>query len=98
MNLFLLNKSSYRMPPILFVFITLFVAGIMVIPLVYLLLRIVQLSVEDLLVLVSSRAFHTLSRSLILMICVTTLSSIIALPLAWITSRTDLRFRKIWTI
>ena len=98
MNLFLPNKSSYRMPPILFVFITLFVAGIMVIPLVYLLLRIVQLSVEDLLVLVSSRAFHTLSRSLILMICVTTLSSIIALPLAWITARTDLRFRKIWTI
>ena len=98
MNLFSANKNSYRMPPILFVFITLFVALIMVIPLLYLLLRITQLSLDDLLVLVSNRAFQTLTRSLVLMICVTTLSSMIAIPLAWITARTYLPFRKIWII
>ena len=98
MNFFSANKSAYRLPPSLFVFITLFVAFIMVIPLLYLLLRIMQLSLDDLLVLVSNRAFQTLTRSLILMICVTTLSSIIAIPLAWITARTHLPFRKIWII
>jgi len=98
MNLFSANKNSYRMPPFPFVFATLFVALIMLIPLFYLLLRMIHLSVEDLLVLISPRAFQTLSRSLMLMISVTTLSSIIAIPLAWITARTDLPYRKIWTI
>ena len=86
------------MPPSLFVFSTLFVALIMLIPLIYLLLRIIQLSLDDMLALVSPRAFQTLARSLILMISVTTLSSIIAIPLAWITARTYLPFRKIWII
>ena len=98
MNLFSANKSSYRMAPIPFVFTTLFVVLIMLIPLFYLFLRMIQLSAEDLLVLISTRAFQTLSRSLILMICVTILSSIIAIPLAWVTARTDLPYRKILTI
>jgi iron(III) transport system permease protein len=44
------------------------------------------------------RTLETFCRTLLLIGCVTTLSAAIAVPFAWLTLRTDLPFRRVWTV
>lgn len=74
------------------------VAVVMLLPLAYLVLRSLEGgwsgAVE---VLVDADTFATLGRSVLLATVVTAASVAIAVPLAWLTARTDLPARRLWT-
>ena len=44
------------------------------------------------------RTLQTLGRTLLLIVCVTTFSAVIAVPFAWLTVKSDLPFRRAWTV
>lgn len=48
--------------------------------------------------LLRRRTFEILARTLLLVFCGTGLSLALSLPLAWLTTRTDLPFRRVWSI
>jgi len=73
------------------------VAGAMLVPIVYLVLRAIQ--AEDALGLILKKTtLETLLRTVWLASTVTLASTVIAVPLAWLTTRTDLPMRRLWAI
>ena len=70
----------------------------MLLPLVYLLIRSASASQEAWDLLLRLRTLHILGRSVLLVATVTTVSIAIALPLAWLTVKTDLPFRRGWVV
>ena len=74
------------------------VAAAMALPLVYLLLRALGAGGDTWDLLFRSRTLETLGRTCSLLITVTTGSVVLALPLAWLTERTDLPFRRAWEV
>ena len=72
------------------------VAGAMLLPLAYLVLRAAGASSEVWDLLFRSRTLEILLRSVYLVAAVTAGCIAIALPLAWLTVRTDLPFRRLW--
>ena len=71
---------------------------ILALPIIYLSIRTIDATNTAWEMLFSIRSLQTLGRSLLLMVTVTTISGLIALPLAWVTARTDLPLSKMWTI
>lgn len=67
-------------------------------PLVYLVLRTLSAETEIWDLLLRARTLQVLGRTTILVIGVTGSSIALALPLAWLTTRTDLPFRKMWSV
>jgi iron(III) transport system permease protein len=91
-----LKQASAGLPPFYIWLSSMAVAGAMLLPLVYLILRAMGASSEvwDLLL-----RFHTLEillRSVSLVVAVTAGCIAIALPLAWLTVCTDLPCRRLW--
>ncbi len=76
----------------------LLVAVIVVLPVVYLVLRAGSAGAETWGLLFRARTLEILSRTLSLVIAVTAASLAISLPLAWLTTRTDLPFRRVWAV
>jgi len=74
------------------------VGGAMVLPLAYLILRTVGAGSEAIDLLFHSRVFQTLVRTALLTLAVTGASVAIAVPLAWLTVRTDLPLRRLWAV
>lgn len=74
------------------------VAAIVLLPLVYLLLRTMGAGGDVWELLFRVRTLAILVRTLSLVIAVTAVSLAISLPLAWLTTRTDLPFRRIWSV
>ena len=74
------------------------VALAMLLPLAYLLLRSAGASSEAWALLLRSDTVHTLARTVTLMVTVTAGCLAIALPLAWLTVRTDLPLRRFWSV
>ncbi len=74
------------------------VAGAVSLPIVYLLVRTLGAGSEPWELLFRLRTLEILVRSVLLVITVTGLCIIIALPLAWLTVRTDLPWRGVWTV
>lgn len=73
------------------------VAGAMLVPITYLVLRAIQ--AEDALGLILRKTtLETLIRTLWLAGTVTLASTVIAVPLAWLTTRTDLPLRRLWAV
>ena len=70
----------------------------MFIPLAYLVLRTLGAGAEVLDLLLRSRTLEILLRSVILAAAVTGASAAIAVPLAWLTLRTDLPLRSLWSV
>ena len=70
----------------------------MALPLVYLLLRALGAGGDTWDLLFRNRTLETLGRTCSLLITVTTGSVALALPLAWLTERTDLPFRRAWEV
>ena len=70
----------------------------MAVPLVYLGLRAAAASQDGWDLLFRMRTAQILGRSALLMVTVTTVSAALAVPLAWLTMRTDLPFRRIWEV
>lgn len=70
-----------------------------VLPLFYLVLRAAQADPSQLSeIILRTRNLQLLGNTLALLAGVIVLTTVLALPLAWLTSRTDLPFKKIWTV
>lgn len=75
------------------------VVAAMVLPLLYLVLRASEAGREELLeTLLDAGTFAVLGRSVLLAALVAGFSILLAVPLAWLTARTDLPGRRAWTV
>ncbi len=74
------------------------IAALLVLPIVWLILGVVELGPRALELTVSSTTIRVLVRSVALVIVVTLASVSIGVPLAVLTAQTDLPFRRFWTI
>lgn len=74
------------------------VAGIVVLPTAYLVIRTLGADQATWEVLVRFRTLQIIGRTVGLVLAVTSASLGIALPLAWLTTRTDLPLRRVWGV
>ena len=74
------------------------VAAALVLPPVYLLLRATGAGSEAWEILFRVRILEILGRTLLLVGAVTAASIVLAVPLAWLTVRTDLPLRRVWSV
>ncbi len=86
------------LPPIVVLAPALLVGAAMLLPLLYLVIRGSGASDEAWRLLFRAQTLYTLARTLLLMASVTLISVAIAVPLAWLTVRTDLPFRRVWGV
>ena len=86
------------MPPPAALLPALLVAAAMLLPALYLIVRGASASEQAWDLLFRFRTLETLGRTLLLICTVTTLSAAIAVPFAWLTVRSDLPFRRVWTV
>jgi len=76
----------------------LMVGAVLLLPLVYLVVRTFDGGGEVLELLFRQRIAEILGRTVLLVVTVTVASVVLALPLAWLTTRTDLPFRRAWMV
>lgn len=74
------------------------VAILLLLPIVYLLIRVLQADAATWSLIFSSSTLATLARTLLLAGAVTLASILVALPIAWLTVRTDLPFKRLWSL
>ena len=91
-----LDKSGW--PPAIVWIPAMLVAAAMVLPLAYLVLRTLGVGAEVGELLFRMRVLETLGRTALLALAVTGASIAVAVPLAWLTVRTDLPFRRVWSV
>lgn len=98
------GRRNFRLPfqlqgmtPLLWGFSILVVIAILL-PIVYLIIRVTGAGSDAWQGLLRPQTFETIARTAWLAIVVTVVSTIIAVPLAWLTVRTDLPFRRMWAI
>ncbi len=85
-------------PPAVFWVPAVIVGVLVILPLVYLILRAMGAGGEIWNLLFRTRTMEIIGRTIILVIAVTGTSVIVSIPLAWLTTRTDLPFRKLWSV
>ncbi|MDA1347859.1 MAG: iron ABC transporter permease [Chloroflexi bacterium] len=85
-------------PPVILWLPALAVGAAMLLPLVYLVVRGTGASEEAWDLLLRWRTMQILGRSVLLVAAVTGISVAIAVPVAWLTVRTDLPFRRVWMV
>ncbi len=90
--------TSQRRPPLLLSLAAVLVSGLMLLPLGYLLVRASGAGAAGWAMLWRPRTLQVLINSAALAGVVTTLTIVIGVPLAWLTVRTDLPGRRLWTI
>ncbi len=92
-------RSTRRPGPPLIVFVpAVAVAVAVLLPLAYLVVRALGAGDDALDLLVRQRTLWTVLRTLALAVTVTGATVVVALPLAWLTVRTDLPFRRVWSV
>ena len=69
-----------------------------VLPLLYLVLRALSAGTEIWMGLLTPRMGEIMGRSLLLVVAVAAVAVLLGLPLAWLTTRTDLPFRQAWLV
>ena len=87
-----------KRPPALVWLTGLAVGGALVLAPVYLLVRTAGAGTEAWDLLFRLRVLETLARTLVLVVSVTAGCIALAVPLSWITVRTDLPWRKVWAV
>lgn len=92
------RRSLPGVPPLPALIPALLVGAAMALPMVYLFIRGASASDQAWDLLFRMRTLETLWRTLLLIGCVTSLSAAIAVPFAWLTLRSDLPFRRMWTV
>ena len=98
-RIFLLLRRLPSLRSILFLwFPALVAAGFVLLPIIYLILRATNTDVSGWEPVLRLETLETVGRTLGLAMAVTAASTAIALPLAWLTVRTDLPLRWLWTI
>lgn len=91
------RRLASRPPP--FVWIpTVIVLAAMIVPLGYLVLRTIGAGTETFDLIFRQRTFDILTRSLLLMGSVSISAILIAVPIGWLTIKTDLPFRRIFSV
>ncbi len=86
------------LPPAIVGIPALAVAAAMAMPLAYLVLRTLGAGGEALELLARVRVLETLGRTALLALAVTGASVAVAVPMAWLTVRTDLPLRRMWAV
>lgn len=86
-----------RHPSLLQIFGIVIALG-MLLPLAYLLLRAAGAGQEGIDYLLRERTVEIVLNSLVLVVTVTAASVLIGVPLAWLTARTDLPYRRVWLV
>ena len=76
----------------------LLVAGIILLPILYLLIRLIAADTQPWNAVFRTTTLITMWNTLILAVTVTTASALLAIPLAWLTVRSDLPFRRVWSV
>ena len=89
---------NLQLPPAVILVPALLVGLAMLLPVIYLIIRSAGASDEAWRLLFRLRTLYTLGRTLLLITTVTASSVAIAVPLAWLTARTNLPFRRVWTV
>ena len=74
------------------------IAAAMMLPFVYLIVRAFDASDLAWQLLFRVKTLHTLFNTLVLTVAVVGVSILISLPMAWLTVRTDLPFRRLWSV
>ncbi len=72
--------------------------AVLLLPTLYLVIRAVEGGPAAWAVLQRAATLATLGRTALLVVCVTALAAAIAIPLAWLTVRTDLPGRQLWAV
>ncbi|MCS7058037.1 MAG: iron ABC transporter permease [Meiothermus sp.] len=91
--------QTFRPVPLPLLAVALLVGLGVLLPLVYLGLRAAQAEPQQLAeIVLRPRNLQLLGNTLALLLGVIALTTLLALPLAWLTSRTDLRGRRLWTL
>jgi iron(III) transport system permease protein len=78
--------------------ITVAIVAVVLLPIGYLILRAVSTGADGLSYLVDGRTLAVVANSLALMAAVMIASALIGVPFAWLTTRTNLPFRRFWLI
>ena len=74
------------------------VGAAVLLPLVYLIIRTIGAGEEALDLLLRGRTLQVLVRTILLALAVTGAAALLAVPLAWLTVRTDLPLRGLWSV
>lgn len=74
------------------------VVGLMIVPIAYLIVRTIGVGYEILEIFFRSRTLEIITRSLLLMLSVSVGSVLIALPISWLTLRSDIPFRGMFSV
>src|SRR4051794_33215624 len=74
------------------------IAGLVLLPIAYLILRTAQAGPEAWELLLRPRLWKVFANSALLALTTTFLSVCLGVPLAWLTVRSDLPFRKFWSV
>lgn len=83
-------------PPLIVILPSLLVSLILLAPLVYLIIRASDAGIDAFEMLTRARTLHIFKNTVLLAAAVVATSIVIAVPLAWLTSRTDLPGRTFW--
>lgn len=92
------RNVKLALPPLSVLVPALVVGLTMILPLVYLVIRSAGASEEAWNLLFRLRTAQILWRSVLLLVTVTSVSIVLAVPVAWLTMRTDLPFRRLWMV
>ncbi len=87
-----------KLPPAVVLVPAILVGLAMLLPLTYLVIRSIGASDEAWRLLFRVQTVYTLGRTVTLIATVSVASVLIAVPIAWLTVRTDLPFRRVWTV
>lgn len=90
------GKASGQRPPAVLVVPAALIAAMVLLPLAYLVLRAGEAGGDALEILSAPSTLRILGNSALLAVVVTVASTLIAVPLAWLTTRTDLSGRRVW--
>lgn len=74
------------------------IVALVLLPVLYLVMRAIAAGQEGIDYLLQARTLHIVGNSLGLMLSVTLCASLVGLPYAWLTSRSDLPYRKTWLV
>ena len=85
-------------PPAVIWVPALFVGAALLLPLVYLVVRALDAGGDVWGLLFRQSVAAPFGRTILLVVTVTAASIVLALPLAWLTTRTDLPFRRVWVV
>lgn len=92
-----MGRQGYRPPPIVWM-PAVMIGAAMILPHMYLVLRTLGAGEELWELLFRMRTLQVLGRTLILILGVALVSIAISLPLAWLTARTDIPLRRVWSV